>query len=114
MSRSLDVTRRNRVVDAAAQLLLDLAVFGAAQSHDRALARADDAGHDRHFVADDVVKKQRLVGLVDERRDMADVHRLPDVDELFGFAQAFEEFTEVFFHPSKVLVVNREGVIRDS
>ena len=31
----------------------------------------------RHAVADDVVEEERLIGLIDQRRDVADVDRLP-------------------------------------
>ncbi len=80
------------------QAVLDLAVVAAPHPHDRALARADDPGHDRHVVADHVVEEERLVGLIDERRDVADIDGLPDVEHLAARAQALEEFAEALFH----------------
>jgi hypothetical protein len=98
VARLLDVARRNGVVDRTPQAVLDVAVLAATHPHDRALARADDAGDDRHVVADHVMEEERLVGLIDERSDVADIDRLPDVEHLAARPQAIEEFTEVLFH----------------
>ena len=57
--RGFDVVRRDRLGDRLRQLVFDLAESLAAERHDGALARADDAGDDRHVVADDVVEKER-------------------------------------------------------
>src|SRR4029078_4953720 len=40
----------------------------------------------------------RLVGLIDQRRDMADVHRLMQGDELARLAQAGGEIKEILLH----------------
>ena len=64
-----------------------------------ALARADDAGHDRHVVADDLVEEERGLGLVHQSGDMADVHGLVQVDEIPGLPQAVEELAEILLHP---------------
>jgi hypothetical protein len=92
----LDVFRRDRAVDALLEPELDLGKFAAAQRNGGAPARADDPRHDRHVVADDVVEIERLVGLVDQRRDVTDVHRLTDVGELFLLAQPVQEPAEIF------------------
>src|SRR5947207_32428 len=63
-----------------------------------ALARADDARHHRHVVADDVVKEERGLCLVDQGGDVPDVDRLAQVDELAVAAQAVEELAETFLH----------------
>ncbi|MDO8535170.1 MAG: hypothetical protein Q7S17_10590 [Xanthobacteraceae bacterium] len=43
------------------------------------------------------MEKERLLGLVDQRRDMADVDRLFDIGELTLLAQALEEFRKFSF-----------------
>ena len=83
---------------AAVELVLDLPIGLAAERHDGALARADDAGDDRHVVADHLVEKQRGLGLVDQRGDVPDVDRLMQVDKLAGLPQPVEELAEVFLH----------------
>ena len=100
--------RRDRLVDRRLELVLDLAIGLAAQRHDGALARADDAGDHRHVVADDVVEIERGIGLVDQRRDMADVDRLVQVDEFAGLPQAVEELAEIFLHPTASERTGRE------
>ena len=86
------------MVDRLLELVLDLAVGVAAERHHGALARADDAGDHRQLVPDHLVEIERLVGLIDQRRDMADVHGLMQVDELAGLPQAVEELTEILLH----------------
>src|SRR6185436_17755209 len=49
----------------------------------------------RHVVTDDVVKIERGLGLVDQRRDVADVDCLPDIDEFALLPQPVEELAEV-------------------
>jgi NADPH:quinone reductase-like Zn-dependent oxidoreductase len=44
------------------------------------------------------VEIERGVGLIDQRRDVADVHGLVQVDELAGLPQAVEELAEVLLH----------------
>jgi hypothetical protein len=95
---TLDVFRRDRVVDRLGELVLDLAVALAAKRHHRALARADKAGDHRHLVADYVVEIERGIGLIDQRGDMADVHGLMQVDELAPLPQAVEELAEILLH----------------
>ncbi len=90
--------RRDRLGDGGAELLLDLGEIRAAERHGGALAGADDAGDDRHVVADDVMEKQRGLGLIDQRGDVADIDRLVQVDELAILPQAVEELAEVFLH----------------
>ena len=80
--RGLEVFGRDRAIDRLLQLVLDLPIGLAAERHDGALARADDAGHHRHVVAGDVVEEERGLGLVHQGRDMADIHRLMQVDDL--------------------------------
>ena len=75
------------MVDRLLELVFDLPVVGAAHRQDGALARADEAGDDRHVVADDVVEKERRLGLIHQGRDMADVDRLLQVDELPALPQ---------------------------
>ena len=41
---------------------------------------------------------ERGLGLIDQRRDMADVHGLMQVYELAGLPQAVEELTEILLH----------------
>jgi hypothetical protein len=41
---------------------------------------------------------ERLVGLVDQCRNMTDVNRLFDIGELVLLPQALEEFAKVFVH----------------
>ena len=79
------------LIDGVFQLVLDLAIGLAAHRHDGALLRADDARDHRHVVADDIVKQQRLVRLVDQRRDMADIDRLLQIDQLARIAQTDRE-----------------------
>ena len=86
------------MVDGLRELVLDLAVGLAAERHNRALARADEAGDHRQLVADHVVEIERGVGLIDQRRDVADVHRLVQVDELAALPQAVEELAEILLH----------------
>ena len=100
--RRFHVPRRDRPVDRRLELLLDLAIGLAAQRHGGALARADDPGHHRDVVADHVVEEERRARLVDQRRDMADVHGLMQVDELAVLAQTVEELAEVFLHRSRL------------
>src|SRR5262249_56975837 len=92
--RGLDVFRRDRMVDGPRELVLNLAVSLAAERHHRALARADKTGDHRHLVADDVVEIERGVGLIDQRRDVADIYGLVQVDELAALAQAVEGLAE--------------------
>src|SRR5690606_40732932 len=56
----------------------------------------DDAGDYWHFVANDVVKQQCLVGLINECCDMPAVHWLLDVDQFLFRAQAIEKFAKGF------------------
>ena len=84
------------MIDTLAQALFDLAVLGAAHRHDGALTRANDARHHRHVVANDVVKKQRFVGLIHQRGNVADIDRLTHVDHFSGATQAVEKFAEIF------------------
>src|SRR5262249_50829790 len=65
---------------------------------DGALARADDAGDDRHVVADHLVEVERGLRLVHQGRDVADVDRLVQVDELARLAQTVEELAEILLH----------------
>src|SRR5262249_3121539 len=96
--RRLDVFRRDRMVDGLRELVLDLAVGLAAERHHRAPARADEAGDHRQLVADHVVEIERGVGLIDQRRDVADVHRLVQVHELAALPQAVAELAEILLH----------------
>ena len=96
--RGLDVFRRDRLGDRLLQLVLDLAIGLAAERHDGALARADDAGHHRHVVADHVMEIERGARLIDQRGDVADVHRLMQIDELAGLPQPVEELAEILLH----------------
>ena len=86
------------MVDRLRELVLDLAVGLAAERHHGALARADDAGDHRQLVADHPVEIERGVGLIDQGRDVADVHGLVQVDELAVLPQAIEELAEVLLH----------------
>ena len=70
----------------------------AAHAHSRTPLGAQDARDYRHVVADHVVEKERLPGLVNQCCDMADVDRLFDIDEFAFLPQALEEFAEVFVH----------------
>ena len=97
--RGFDVFGRDRMVDRLPELVLDLAVAVAAERHHGALARADDAGDDRHVVADHLVEIERGLGLVDQRGDVADVHRLVQIDELAVLPQPIEELAEILLHP---------------
>ena len=96
--RGVDVPRRDRLGDRRRELVLDLAEGLAAHRHGGALFRADDAGDHRHVVADHLVEKERGLGLIDQRRDVADVDRLVQVDELARLPQPVEELAEIFFH----------------
>jgi hypothetical protein len=96
--RGGDALRRDRLGDGGCELLLDLGKILAAQRHGGALARADDAGHHRHVVADHVMEKERGLGLIDQRRDVADIDRLVQVDQLAVLAQAIEKLAEIFLH----------------
>jgi hypothetical protein len=86
------------VVERLRELVLDFAVGLAAQRHHRALARADETGDHRHVVADHVVKIERGLRLIDQGRDVADIHGLMQVDELSALPQAVEELAEIFLH----------------
>ena len=66
-------------------------------------------GHDRHVVADHVVEIERLLGLIDQRRDMADVDGLVQVDELAGLPQPVEELAESFLACRLFREIVREG-----
>ena len=96
--RGFHVLRRNRLVDRGLELVLDFSVRIAAERHGGALARADDAGHERHVVADDAMEEQRRLGLVHQGGDVPDIHRLMDIDQFAGLAQAIEKLTEIFLH----------------
>ena len=89
------MARVDRVLDAALQFVFDVAIGGAAQRHDGALLGADDARHHRHVVTNHVMKHQRLVGLIDQSRNMTAVHRLVHVDQFAFGAQALEELAIV-------------------
>ena len=80
------------------ELVLDLAEGLAAERHDGALFRADDAGDHRHVVADHVVEIERGLGLVDQRGDVADIDRLVQVDEFADLPQPVEELAEILLH----------------
>jgi hypothetical protein len=58
------------------------------------IARADETRDHRHVVAHRAVKAERLVGLIDQRRNVPDVDRLADVDELACGAQPLDELAE--------------------
>ncbi len=96
--RGLDVFGRNRTVDPLLQLVLDLAKGLAAERHDRPLFRPDDAGDDRHVVADHVVEIERCLGLVDQSGDMPDVDRLVQVDQFADLPQPIEKLAEILLH----------------
>ena len=83
---------------ACGELVLDLAEGLAAHRHGGALFRADDAGHHRHVVADHLVEIERGLGLIDQRRDVADVDRLVQVDKLARLPQPVQELAEILFH----------------
>ena len=99
---------RDRLRDRGRELVLDLAIGLGAEPHHRAFARADDAGDDRHVVADHLVEEERGLRLVHQRRDMADVDRLMQVDKLAGLPQPVEELAEVLLHDAL-----RKNLIRD-
>jgi len=103
------VLGRDRALDPLPQLVFQLAEGLAAERHHGAFARADDAGHDRHVVADHLVEIERGLGLVDQRRDMADVDRLVQVDELARLAQAVEELAEILLHRCSLAGGSGEG-----
>ena len=44
------------------------------------------------------MEKERGLRLVDQRRDVADIDRLVQVDELAGLAQAVEKLAEILLH----------------
>ena len=44
------------------------------------------------------MEEERGLGLVDQRRDMTDVDRLVQVDELARLAQTVEELAEILLH----------------
>ena len=89
---------RDRLGDRLRELQLKLAEFLAAERHGRALLGADDAGHDRHVVADDLMEEERGLGLIHQSGDMADVDRLVQVDEFALLPQPVEKLAEVFLH----------------
>src|SRR5262249_27175006 len=92
--------RRDRMVDRVRELVLDLAIGLAAERRDRALARANEAGNHRHVVADHVVEIERSIRLIDQRRDVADIDRLMQVDELADLPQTLKELAEILLHRS--------------
>ena len=52
------------------------------------------------------MKKERLFGLVDQCRDMADVDRLPDVGQFMFFTQPLEKLAECFvLHVCPVMAI---------
>jgi hypothetical protein len=83
------------VVDALLELELDLGKAAATERQAGATAGTDDSRNHRHVVADHVMEEQRSLGLIHQRGDVADVHRLPDVDEFLLGAQPLEELPEV-------------------
>ena len=87
------------MVDRLLELVLDLPVAVAAERHHGALARADDAGDDRHVVADHLVEIERGLGLIDQGGNVADVDGLVQVDQLAGLPQPIEELAEILLHP---------------
>ncbi len=89
---------RDRRLDRGLEPVLDLPIGLAAHAHDGALARADDAGDHRHVVTDHLVEEEGGLRLVHQRRDVADVDGLVQVDELARLAQAIEKLAEVFLH----------------
>ena len=95
-ARGGDAFGVDRVVDADLQFVLDFAKRLAAHGHDGAFLRPHDAGQDGHVVTDDIVEHKRLVGLVDERRYVADVDGLVQVYELACGAQALDEAAHIF------------------
>src|SRR6185312_14080643 len=97
------------MIDRLLQLCLDLRIGLAAHRHDGALARADDAGDDRHVVADHLVEVERRLCLVDESRDVADVDRLVQVYELAALPQPFQELAESLVHHSMPPVIETCG-----
>ncbi len=89
---------RDRLGDRLCELDFDLAEISAAERHDGTLASADNAGDDRHVVADHVVEIERRLRLVDQRRDVADIDRLMQVDKLAVLPQAVEKLAEILLH----------------
>src|SRR5215210_8819926 len=88
------------MIDRLLQLVLDVAIGVAAERHHGTLARADDPGDDGNVVADHIVEIERGLGLVDQRRDVADIHRLMQIDQFPILAEAIEELAEILLHQS--------------
>ena len=78
--------------------MLDLAEILAAHRHSGPLFGANDAGHDRHVVADHLVEEERGLGLIHQGGDVADVHRLVQIDQFSRLPQPVQELAEILFH----------------
>src|SRR5262249_61053606 len=58
------------------------------------------AGTHRTFLVDTVVEIDRSIRLIDQRRDVADIDRLMQVDELARLPQTLKELAEILLHRS--------------
>jgi hypothetical protein len=76
--------------------LFDIAVTLDPHADRHALARTDQAGHDRHVIAEHAMKHERLVALIDQRCDMAAIDRLMNIGELILRAQPVQVLAEGF------------------
>src|SRR5690349_13865804 len=86
------------MIDGVPELVLDLPIAVATERGDGAFAGADEAGDHRQLVADHVVEIERRVGLVDERRDMANVDGLMQIDKVARLPQAIKKLAEILLH----------------
>ena len=98
-SGGVDGLGRDRLRQRRRELVLDLAEILAAHRGDGALLRTDDAGDDRHVVADHIVEIERGLRLIDQRRDVPDVDRLVQVDQLPRPPHPVEKSAKPFVHP---------------
>jgi hypothetical protein len=107
--RAVDVFRRDRLRDRGGELVLDLAEILAAHRHGGAFFGADDAGHHRHVVADHIMEIECGLGLVDQRRDVADIDRLMQVHKLTRLPQPVQKLAEILFHFKALQLFGRAG-----
>ena len=94
----VDLGVRDGVGNAVAQLCLDFSER-AAVGECHALLAVHDACHHRHVVTGDVLEQERLVGLLDQCPDVANIGWTPDSKKLPCVAERVQYTAKVVRHP---------------
>ena len=105
----IDRARLDGAVEAGAHLRLDPAEI-APHGDGEPVAVVDHARDHRHVVARHVGEQQRLVRLVDQRRDVADIDRAFDLDQLVRRAKIGQELAKILRHSSVPSCLRPDGI----